>query len=274
MSETTGMLRIQGEDHGRTLVEQAYASLRREILEGALEPGAKLRTEELRQRYGIGASTVRESLTRLLGEALVTAEGQRGFRVAPISLDDFSDLTHVRKMIETEALRQSILAGDEAWESRVVAAYYRLSKVEERIREEPQAVAPHFEERNREFHLALISACPSARLHRIYAMLYQQSERYRRVALINRARARRSRRAQGDLRGGAGARCRASMRPDRRAYRPHADGPARGAGAAGRDGRGERQGADGPRQGKPEIGGPKDRRAPARGPSRIPIRVC
>ncbi len=190
MSETTGMLRIQGEDHGRTLVEQAYASLRREILEGALEPGAKLRTEELRQRYGIGASTVRESLTRLLGEALVTAEGQRGFRVAPISLDDFSDLTHVRKMIETEALRQSILAGDEAWESRVVAAYYRLSKVEERIREEPQAVAPHFEERNREFHLALISACPSARLHRIYAMLYQQSERYRRVALINRARAR------------------------------------------------------------------------------------
>lgn len=190
MSETTGMLRIQGEDHGRTLVEQAYASLRREILEGALEPGAKLRTEELRQRYGIGASTVRESLTRLLGEALVTAEGQRGFRVAPISLDDFSDLTQVRKMIETEALRQSILAGDEAWESRVVAAYYRLSKVEERIREEPQAVAPHFEERNREFHLALISACPSARLHRIYAMLYQQSERYRRVALINRARAR------------------------------------------------------------------------------------
>lgn len=190
MSETTGMLKFQGEDHGRTLVEQAYASLRREILDGALEPGAKLRTEELRQRYGIGASTVRESLTRLLGEALVTAEGQRGFRVAPISLDDFSDLTNVRKMIETEALRQSMRAGDEAWESRVVAAYYRLSKVEERIREEPQAVAPHFEERNREFHLALISACPSAWLHRIYAMLYQQSERYRRIALINRARSR------------------------------------------------------------------------------------
>lgn len=190
MSDSTGMLKIQGEDHGRTLVEQAYASLRREILDGALEPGAKLRTEELRQRYGIGASTVRESLTRLLGEALVTAEGQRGFRVAPISLDDFSDLTNVRKMIETEALRQSILAGDEAWESRVVAAYYRLSKVEERIREEPQAVAPHFEERNREFHLALISACPSAWLHRIYAMLYQQSERYRRVAVINRTRSR------------------------------------------------------------------------------------
>ena len=115
MSDSTGMLKIQGEDHGRTLVEQAYASLRREILDGALEPGAKLRTEELRQRYGIGASTVRESLTRLLGEALVTAEGQRGFRVAPISLDDFSDLTNVRKMIETEALRLSGLEEAPVW---------------------------------------------------------------------------------------------------------------------------------------------------------------
>jgi DNA-binding GntR family transcriptional regulator len=176
----------ESRDSARTLVERAYSSLRREILEGALEPGAKLRTEELRQRYKIGASTLREALTRLLGEALVTAEGQRGFRVAPISVDDFSDLTNVRKMIETEALRQAMIAGDDAWESRVVAAYYRLSKIEERIRDEPEPLAQPFEERNREFHFALISACPSIWLHRIYGLLYQQSERYRRISLVNR----------------------------------------------------------------------------------------
>lgn len=176
----------EGRDSARTLVERAYSSLRREILEGALEPGAKLRTEELRQRYKIGASTLREALTRLLGEALVTAEGQRGFRVAPISISDFSDLTNVRKMIETEALRQAMIAGDEAWESRVVAAYYRLSKIEERIRDEPELLAQPFEERNRDFHFALISACPSVWLHRIYGLLYQQSERYRRISLVNR----------------------------------------------------------------------------------------
>lgn len=190
MTNIPRLQNVQDAEHGRTLVEQAYSSLRREILEGTLEPGAKLRTEELRKRYKIGASTLREALTRLLGEALVTAEGQRGFRVAPISLDDFSDLTSVRKMIETEALRQSIIAGDEAWESRVVAAYYRLSKVEERIRDEPESLAQPFEERNREFHLALISACPSAWLHRIYGVLYQQSERYRRISLIKRSQTR------------------------------------------------------------------------------------
>src|SRR5689334_13226931 len=76
-----------------TLVETAYSALRREILEGAFKPGAKLRTEELRARYDVSGSTIREALTRLLGEALVTAEGQRGFRVAPASIEDFRDLS-------------------------------------------------------------------------------------------------------------------------------------------------------------------------------------
>lgn len=170
---------------GRTLVEQAYSALRRDIIEGNLEPGSRLRTEELRLRYKIGASTLREALTRLLGEALVTAEGQRGFRVAPISIGDFSDINGVRKLLETEALRQAMTIGDEAWESRVVAAYYQLSKVEERMRDDPRPHAKAFERRNREFHIALMSGCPSAWLHRLYNILYQQSERYRRISLVN-----------------------------------------------------------------------------------------
>lgn len=106
-----------------TLVETAYSALRREILEGALKPGAKLRTEELRARYKVSGSTIREALTRLLGEALVTAEGQRGFRLAAASIEDFRDLSAVRRLVETEALRQAIAAGGEAWEADIVAAF-------------------------------------------------------------------------------------------------------------------------------------------------------
>jgi len=171
---------------GKTLVENAYATLRREILEGALEPGAKLRTEELRARYNVSGSTMREALTRLLGEALVTSEGQRGFRVAPASLEDFHDLTEVRKLVETEALRQAIALGDEAWESQIVAAFYRLSKVEERLADDHAHAVGEFEERNREFHNALIAACPSRWLHHIIGLLFQQSERYRRMSLAKR----------------------------------------------------------------------------------------
>jgi DNA-binding GntR family transcriptional regulator len=173
-------------NEGRTLVEVTYQRLRREILEGTLAPDSKLGTEELRARYNVAGSTIREALTRLLGEALVTSEGQRGFRVAPASLEDFRDLTEVRMLIETEALRQSIANGDEAWESQVVAAFYRLSKVEKRLVDDPAGASGEFEERNREFHQALIAACPSRWLHHINGLLYQQSERYRRIAVSRR----------------------------------------------------------------------------------------
>jgi GntR family carbon starvation induced transcriptional regulator len=179
--------RPRGGTKGRTLIETAYATLRNEILSGALEPGAKLRTEELRARYDVSGSTIREALTRLLGEALVTSEGQRGFRVAPATLDDFRDLTEVRKLIETEALRQAIAVGGETWESDIVAAFYRLSKTEERLRDDPVGASAEFEERNRDFHRALIAACPSPWLHRLNSLLYQQSERYRRLVVSKRA---------------------------------------------------------------------------------------
>jgi len=178
--------RASGEAKGRTLIETAYETLRREIVDGTLEPGARLRTEELRERYSVSGSTIREALTRLLGEALVTTEGQRGFRVAAASLEDFRDLTAVRKLIETQALRQAIEVGGEAWEAELVGAFYRLSKVEERLREDPVAASADFEERNRDFHRALIGACPSPWLHRLYALLYQQSERYRRMVVSRR----------------------------------------------------------------------------------------
>jgi DNA-binding GntR family transcriptional regulator len=178
--------RAQSEGKGRTLIETAYATLRGEILDGTLEPGARLRTEELRERYQVSGSTIREALTRLLGEALVTAEGQRGFRVAPASLEDFQDLTAVRKLIEVEALRQAIEVGGESWEAEIVAAFYKLSKTEERLRDDPVGASAEFEARNRDFHRALIAACPSPWLHRLNALLYQQSERYRRMVVSRR----------------------------------------------------------------------------------------
>ena len=178
--------RGEGREAAPTLVETAYERLRLGILHGDFEPGAKLRTEELRARYNISGSTVREALTRLLGESLVTAEGQRGFRVAPVSLDDFADITSVRKLLETETLSQSIERGDDAWEASVVAAYHRLSRVEEKLVDNPEGLLDEWEARNREFHNALASACPSPWLNHLSAVMYQQSERYRRIALGNR----------------------------------------------------------------------------------------
>ena len=113
----------------RTLVERAYLSLRHDVVCGKLAPGERLRVEHLKDQYEVGAGTLREALSLLVSDALVTSEGQRGFRVAPISLADLEDVTNTRVMLETEALRQSIRRGDAQWEAALVASYRLLTEV-------------------------------------------------------------------------------------------------------------------------------------------------
>ena len=54
-----------------TLVELAITKLRQDILAGVFAPGSKLRVEELRSSYEIGASPLREALSRLVSNGLV-----------------------------------------------------------------------------------------------------------------------------------------------------------------------------------------------------------
>jgi DNA-binding GntR family transcriptional regulator len=169
----------------RTLAEQAYETVRRDILSGALPPGMKLRSEALKSQYRFGGSTLREALTRLTAEALVTFEGQRGFTVAETSRDDFSDLCDTRKLVEIEALRRSIQAGSDAWEARVVAAFHRMAKVEAQLPHKLEGLYDEWEVRNKAFHDALLSACPSRWLLRMHDLLFQQAERYRRITFAS-----------------------------------------------------------------------------------------
>ncbi len=100
----------------KTLATYAVSALRRGILDGALAPGSRLRIEDLRSRFGMGASPLREALSQLAAEGLVQRLDQRGFRVAPAAASELNDLIETRCLIEGAALRASIEAGDDAWE--------------------------------------------------------------------------------------------------------------------------------------------------------------
>lgn len=169
-----------------TLTEGTYLQLRRDIIEGRLPPGQRLRVEHLKDHYNAGAGTLREALSLLLSDALVISEGQRGFHVAPMSLSDLEDITKTRILLEGEALRQSISAGDDGWEARLMAAFHMLTKTEEKLGEREQGRLREWEGRNRDFHEALIAACDSRWLRYLIGLLYRQSERYRHL-VISRA---------------------------------------------------------------------------------------
>jgi DNA-binding GntR family transcriptional regulator len=166
----------------RSLTTAVFTKLRAEILSCRLKPDEKLLIAGLARRFTVSLSAVREALSRLAAEGLVTSEDQRGFHVSPVSADQLRDLTRTRIDIEALALRRSIELGDSGWELEVREA-------DERLRAAPLPRAgdagPQFEHwraLHHRFHLALVSACGSAWLLRLRETLYDQSERYRFLA--------------------------------------------------------------------------------------------
>jgi DNA-binding GntR family transcriptional regulator len=167
---------------GRTLAFAVYQRLRTDIINGALLPGTRLRSEFLRERYEVGNSPVREALNRLSVEGLVSREDQKGFRVAAISRSDLEETIETRIKLEEMALREAIRLGDMAWEEQVVLANHRLSAVPQSLSEDVLTINPEWEELHGEFHRVLISACGLRWLKRFCQQLMDHADRYRRLA--------------------------------------------------------------------------------------------
>jgi DNA-binding GntR family transcriptional regulator len=170
--------------HG-TLASSIHARLRDDILRGVFRPGEKLPIDALCARYGIGATPLREALNRLSAEDLVIRADQRGFRVAPVSLEDLDELTKTLCWISGLALREAIRNGDAAWEEQVVLAAHRLSRVRREGTAGYSSFNPEWEALHRVYHLTLIAACGSRWLIDFYAMLLDRNARYRYLAFAD-----------------------------------------------------------------------------------------
>ena len=170
--------RLDGDS--KTLMASVYDRLRSDIVDGELRPGARLRFDELKESYGVGLSPLREALTRLAAEKLVVLEEHKGFRVAPISRSDLTDLLFMRQEIESLAIRRSIERGDDQWESAVVAAIHALGKRDSLTAD--GHIDPEWEKRHRAFHDSLVAACDSPRLLIYRHQLTDHADRYRRLS--------------------------------------------------------------------------------------------
>lgn len=171
-----------------TIGDIGYRRIKYDIICGVLAPGRKLKIDELRQTYDLGAGTVREILTRLWVEELVVAEGQKGFEVAPVSEEGLRDVANLRLLLEKQALRQSIEIGGMAWEADVVRAHYMLSSVEERLIEGDMSIVNDWVQQDWEFHHATISACASPSLMAAHSLAFDRFIRYHMLVLEFRGR--------------------------------------------------------------------------------------
>ncbi|MEP4378945.1 MAG: GntR family transcriptional regulator [Alphaproteobacteria bacterium] len=167
---------------GPTIATSVYDRLRADIIIGALEPGHRLGTDQLRGRYGVGISPVREALNRLLAEKLVCFEDQKGFHVAGIGEEDLHDLIRMRCWAEEIALRESMANTTPEWEESILLAYHRLSRTPRSAQSEQFEFNPEWEVLHREFHTVLLANCGSPRLLAHCELLADQSKRYRQLA--------------------------------------------------------------------------------------------
>ena len=164
-----------------TLASSICDRIRSDIVSGRRKPGTRIRLEELRGEFRVSWSPIREAVSRLVAEGLILLEGQRGYRVAPVSKSEFDEVIRLRTLLESMALRGSIARGDDAWEAEVLAAHHRLSKLEDR-RWTP-ADADEWEHWHCTYHRALIRASNAPVLLQFCEQLNEMTDRYRRLFL-------------------------------------------------------------------------------------------
>jgi DNA-binding GntR family transcriptional regulator len=89
----------------RTLGEEAYDTLRQQILIGRLAPGSRLVVSVLANELQTSATPINEALAALEGERLVSYKPRRGYSVSTVTPDMKDEIYTVRAAVEALAVR-------------------------------------------------------------------------------------------------------------------------------------------------------------------------
>jgi DNA-binding GntR family transcriptional regulator len=156
----------------RTVSEDVYLALRRDILTLAHAPGASLREQDLAESYGSSRVPVREACRRLQQEGLVTGVPYKGYFVSQISLKEITDSFDLRIVLEIHAITCAVEKASED----DLAGLEALAGHEYTYDDWDSYGA--FLEGNRDFHLALAAQCGNERLVRVLRDLLEGMQRF------------------------------------------------------------------------------------------------
>lgn len=93
----------------RTTGADIYEDLHRQLLDGDIRPGDRLREADLAASYGVSRTPVREALRRLESRGLVIHEANRGALVPRLDLQAVTELYVMREVLESGACAQAAL---------------------------------------------------------------------------------------------------------------------------------------------------------------------
>lgn len=166
----------------KTKAAAVLENLRHDIIRGVYPAGARLQMEDLKERYGVGYSPLREALFQLTASGLVVVEEHCGFTVSPLSREELHDLYRMRMMLEVEGLELAMENGDDQWEADVLASWHCFSKYLASANK--NKISPDvWNKLQADYFTSLVKACNSPWLMKLSQVLFDQSERYRYACL-------------------------------------------------------------------------------------------
>lgn len=157
---------------------QAYTTIKSNILENRYPPGHQALEQELATELGMSRTPVREALIRLEREGLVELIPRRGMRVVPLSPKDMKEIYEVLTGLETAAL--TLMNGKDPASVDLAPLEDNLSHMEVALsRDDLESWA----KADAHFHQALLSLCNNRRLAEMAATLSDQAHRARMITL-------------------------------------------------------------------------------------------
>jgi len=146
--------------------------LRTAILHGEYEPGARIRQEDVAQRFGASRVPVREAFRTLEADGLVTLVANTGAWVSRLSLAECDEVYQTRERVEPLLLRYALPGIDDAELDRLDDLAARM---------EHTTGVEEFLELDREFHLGSYASANTTVLGDLVHRLWNTTQHYRRA---------------------------------------------------------------------------------------------
>lgn len=183
MSKTAAAHPTIAQLQGTSLPNLVQTEVERLILEGALEPGAKITEATLAEQLGVSRGPVREAFRMLEEAGLVRTEKNRGVFVRSIPIEEVLEIFEVRAVMDQfvgRKLAQTLSTAQVRELRRLADDMDRAAKADD---------ANGFHLFNLQFHDRLLQLAGNAKLTATYRKLTNELTLYRRQNLTSESMA-------------------------------------------------------------------------------------
>ena len=152
-----------------TLKQHAYQVIREKLLNGEFDPGGRLSDDALARELGISRSPVREAISQLSTEGLVTHRPRSGAYVREPTPDELRELYEIREALEAKAAGMAAERMDENQVAELQQLCDQMRKLAVRCRKRKDRIADasltdQFLANDLEFHLAILRGAQNQRM--------------------------------------------------------------------------------------------------------------